>query len=170
MSIHLKDKIAISISVVALIVSFLGYWDSHAMAGLEQAKVNLDIHTLRASLNRSDGKIGSDGIVIVYKNISDIPIEVRTVEARFAPIAPKSAAEQDCFRDLTKLTIRPDSDSKAISKNRLGDAEVIFTMPASCQNVNTNILLVITYSGTDSLSKPRFRIEDGFYVDLGKGI
>jgi hypothetical protein len=163
------DRLAIVISIIALIISGLSWWDSHRAGMLESAEVNRDLIAFQAMIGNAgdtDDPLASN-ISILYRNVGDVALTVKKTQIYFLPTAASTDVWSTCRADLAKMPSPTNVElvRLEIPVHKFGSASIPFGLPASCSKMSTNFPVRITYTARDSL-KDTYTIEGGITLDV----
>jgi hypothetical protein len=165
-----KDRYALAISFVALVVSGFSWWNSYEVMRLQLATTERRLKTVDASLYHLSAKPPHNASVFVrYQNVGVLAITVNKVVLDLDTLlVPKDDSTKACLADIDKNSRFPEppagsgratSPKKSAARVGPGFESVLIDWPQSCPKSLENLIVGVSYSGKDELGN-RFGEDD----------
>jgi hypothetical protein len=150
------DKIAkwgLIVGVIGVVVGIPAIWYGHKAKELSESQIKYNIKTAKTWLYASsDGQVQAK---LLYKNESDIPVEVLEATIHFIPVIAPNEQSKSCYSDLSKLDIpwgkNPDREKSRRQHDGSTIATESFRVPSSCAGLKTTALIRPTYRIDDEI-------------------
>jgi hypothetical protein len=147
------DRLALIVSIIALIVSGLSLWDSHDAARVQRALATPVPTVLRADITSHI----QDSDPLYHSLVMWVTVEHMGVRVKEVVITPEVMVVKEndplktCFNDLNNHTFNNPDASLVIDAGKPSVTDVPMTFPASCKNAGEwTFVGVATFKGEDN--------------------
>ena len=132
------DKVALTISIIALIVSCISLWDSHGAARVQYAAVK-PVPTVQQA-HIGSHSVASDPLyhsLLMWVTVTHMGVKIKTISIKpqLWDFLAKGDVQKACFADLNKLTFTNDDARLNMNLGTPSVTDVAMEFPASCNGV-----------------------------------
>jgi len=151
-------RLALMVSIIALIVSALSLWDSHGIANLANvqiAEAAPRLYVRHAELRRFDQEPHDFTLFMDVKNEGNLSVAVKdiTVQPNIS-LLPGDEARKPCYDDLKKTIFKGDGMEEKVDAQKFALISVYIPIPASCTDTGWRFFADVKFRGHDQVGAP----------------